>query len=60
MLIHPSQRKYDHQIVLRKVNSVMNEWREHASTKLDGIEDISYQNLLTHLKNAYVDFKMMG
>jgi hypothetical protein len=24
MLIHPSQRKYDHQIVLRKVNSVMN------------------------------------
>ncbi|WCR24863.1 Z1 domain-containing protein [Paenibacillus thiaminolyticus] len=60
MLIHPSQRKYDHQIVLRKVNSVMNEWREHASTKLDGIEDISYQNLLTHLKNAYVDFKNDG
>ncbi|AJY74294.1 Z1 domain-containing protein [Paenibacillus beijingensis] len=60
MLIHPSQRKYDHQIVLRKVNSVLNEWREHARAKLDGIEDISYQNLSTHLEKAYVDFQNDG
>lgn len=60
MLIHPSQRKYDHQVVLRKVNSVLIEWREHAQAKLNGIQDISYQNLLTHLENAYVDFQNDG
>lgn len=60
MLIHPSQRKYDHQIVLRKVNSVINEWRDIALTKLEGIDDISYQSLLKYLYNAYIDFQIDG
>ncbi|PAK47925.1 Z1 domain-containing protein [Paenibacillus sp. 7541] len=60
MLIHPSQRKYEHQIVLRKVNSVMNEWKEIARTKLEGIDDISYGSLLNYLNSAYLDFQYDG
>lgn len=57
MLIHPSQRKYDHRIVLRKVNSVMSEWRDKVNDKINGIDDMSYEMLLTHLKKAYLDFQ---
>lgn len=53
MLVHPSQRKYDHRIVLHKINSLMNDWRERARAKLDGINDISYNHLRTCLINAY-------
>ncbi|MDP4095781.1 hypothetical protein OIN60_03125 [Paenibacillus sp. P96] len=60
MLIHPSQRKFEHQIVMRKVNSVVNDWKVIARTKLGGINDLSYQSLLTYLHNAYLDFKNDG
>lgn len=60
MLVHPSQRKYDHRIVLRKINSVVTEWREHADTRLRGIEDISYNSLFNHLERAYIDFNSDG
>lgn len=53
MLVHPSQRKYDHRIVLHKINSLMNDWRERARAKLDGINDISYNHLRACLANAY-------
>lgn len=53
MLIHPSQRKYDHGIVLHKVNSLLNDWRECARIKLDGINDTSYKHLKMCLVTAY-------
>ncbi|MDQ0919162.1 Z1 domain-containing protein [Paenibacillus sp. V4I5] len=52
MLIHPSQKKYDHKIVIEKVTSVLDDWRTMASIKVEGIEDINYQVLKRHLINA--------
>lgn len=56
MLVHPSQKKYDHRIVLHKINSLVNDWKERARTKLDGIDDISYRPLKSCLLNAYESF----
>ncbi|MEK5468001.1 Z1 domain-containing protein [Paenibacillus sp. FSL R7-0210] len=60
MLIHPSQKKYDHKIVIEKVTNVLDDWRTISSTKSDGIEDINYQVLKRHLTNAYSLLKSEG
>lgn len=60
MLIHPSRGRYDHGIVLHKINSLMSDWRERARVKLDGMDDISYRNLGNCLLNAYNAFLLDG
>ena len=51
MLIHPSVRKFDHNVVQNKVDKVLSEWR---STLRCGKNDISYQNFLKPLlERAY-------
>jgi len=60
MLVHPSQRRYDHRIVLSKINSLLNDWKERAQTKLNGIEDISYLPLKRCLETAYSAFLRDG
>lgn len=37
MLIHPSQKKYDHQIVVNKIQGILDDWRNKAKTKLSGV-----------------------
>lgn len=56
MLIHPSQKKYDHQIVVTKIQGVLDDWKSKAKTKLSGRNDISYNTLRKHLKKAYDSF----
>lgn len=56
MLVHPSQKKYDHRIVLDKINRLLNDWKERAHPKLLGIEDVSYESLKSHLLTAYESF----
>lgn len=56
MLIHPSQKKYDHQIVVTKIQGVLDDWRSKAKTKLAGKNDISYNSLRKHLLKAYESF----
>ena len=34
MLIHPSQKKYDHQIVVTKIQGILDDWKTKAKTKL--------------------------
>lgn len=53
MLVHPSQRKFDHRIVLHKINSLLNDWHERARLKIEGVNDISYSHLRTCLVAAY-------
>lgn len=50
MLIHPSQKKYDHQIVVTKIQGILDDWKTKAKTKLAGRNDISYSTLKKHLK----------
>lgn len=56
MLIHPSQKKYDHRIVEAKIQAVLDEWKSKAKTKLAGRHDISYASLGNLLINAYNAF----
>lgn len=61
MLIHPSQKKYDHKVVLDKVDSIITKWKNLAEMILNGKNDISYQSKLkTHLLEAYESFKNDG
>lgn len=56
MLIHPSQKKYDHRIVEVKIQSILDEWKSKAKTKLAGKRDISYTSLRKLLLDAYNAF----
>lgn len=56
MLIHPSQKKYDHQIVVNKIQGILDDWKSKAKTKLIGKNDISYSSLKKYLINAYDNF----
>ena len=60
MLIHPSQKKYDHQIVVNKIQGILDDWKSKAKTKLAGRNDISYSTLRKHLIKAYEDFTNDG
>lgn len=56
MLIHPSQKKYDHRIVESKIQTILDEWKSKAKTKLAGKRDISYTSLRRLLMDAYESF----
>ena len=56
MLIHPSQKKYDHRIVLNKIQGIIDNWKSKAKTKIAGRNDISYLTLRKHLVLAYESF----
>lgn len=53
MLIHPSQKKYDHKLVENKIQSILNLWKEKAKMKLSGKNDLSFLSLQRLLKKAY-------
>jgi len=60
MLVHPSQRKFDHQIVVEKLNKIINKWQKIAEIILSGRNDMSYKQLKNHLQGAYSMFKDDG
>ena len=60
MLVHPSQKKYDHQIVVNKLQAILDEWKAKAKTQLAGRNDISYISLQHQLKEAYEAFVSDG
>lgn len=60
MLIHPSQKKIDHKIVIDKISAILNDWREKAEIRLKKINDISYKSLEVFLKDSYKRYKEDG
>ena len=60
MLIHPSQKKFDHQIVVNKIQGILDDWKSKAKTKLSGRNDISYKSLRHNLIDAYDSFVSDG
>lgn len=56
MLVHPSQKKYDHHIVVNKLQAILDDWKSKAKTRLAGKRDISYLSLQRQLKDAYDAF----
>jgi len=60
MLIHPSQKKFDHRVVEQKIQSILDEWKSKAKTRLAGKKDISYNSLKNLLKAAYASFVSDG
>ena len=53
MLVHPSQRKADHEKVYDKVNDLIENWRVLAEDK----NDIAYQDLKPIVLSAYNEYK---
>lgn len=53
MLIHPSQKKYDHRIVENKIQGILSDWKNKAKMRLSGRKDISYSGLQRILQSAY-------
>ncbi len=60
MLVHPSQKKYDHHIVNEKLQAVLDNWKSKAKTRLAGRNDISYSVLQKQLREAYNAFVSDG
>ncbi len=60
MLIHPSQKKYDHRVVETKIQGILSDWKDKAKMRLSGRNDISYLSLHRILKNAYDDLVKDG
>lgn len=60
MLIHPSQKKYDHRIVESKIQAILSDWKNKAKIRRSGKNDISYLALQNILKNAYEMFVADG
>ena len=60
MLIHPSQKKFDHQIAVNKIQGVLDDWKSKSKTKLAGRNDISYSSLRKRLGKAYDSFVSDG
>lgn len=56
MLIHPSRKKFDHQTVVSKIQSILNDWKAKAKIKLSGRNDLSYSSLKNQLFMAYNHF----
>ena len=56
MLIHPSQKTYDHRMVARKISGIREDWRNKAKIKASGHNDISFLSLRKRLLNAYNNF----
>lgn len=60
MLVHPSQKKSDHRIVINKIQGVLDEWKAKAGIKLKKRQDISYSSLKRYLIEAYESFVSDG
>lgn len=60
MLIHPSQKKYDHSVVVNKIQPILDLWKRHAKAKLSGRNDISYKTFRQTLLDAYNAFVADG
>lgn len=60
MLVHPSQKRIDHQIVIEKITSILEDWRDKANIKLKKFNDVSYQSLEVFLKESYQRYKEDG
>ena len=60
MLIHPSQKTYDHARVIGKTTTVLEKWKNLAKSKINGAADLDFPVLDRHLKNAYLSFKEDG
>ena len=60
MLVHPSQRKINHKLVEKKLQSLLDDWKAEARAKWAGNNDISYRNLRDHLVAAYNSFVQDG
>lgn len=52
MLIHPSQKRIDHQSVLDKVSKIVDEWISLSSNK----DDIAYEDIKKILQIAYDEY----
>lgn len=60
MLIHPSQKKFDHKRVIEKVTDVVNDWQEKAKEISKGIDDISFIPFNDMLRRSYDHFVYDG
>jgi len=60
MLIHPSQKKFDHKRVIDKVTEVVNDWQEKAKEIANGIDDISFAPFNDLLERSYDHFASEG
>lgn len=60
MLIHPSQKKFDHKRVIDKVTDVVNDWQEKAKEISNGVDDISFVPFNNLLKKSYDHFIFDG
>ena len=56
MLIHPSQKKFDHKQVVNKIQNILDNWKTMAKLKTSNSEDISYSILKNNLLDAYSSF----
>lgn len=58
MLIHPSQKKFDHKLVQEKANKFLENWRAIAAL---GVKDLAFVNdLKPLLKEAYDNYRKDG
>lgn len=53
MLVHPSQRRADHEKVYKKVCNLINDWSQRSANK----NDIAYSSLKTILLSAYQEYE---
>jgi len=60
MLIHPSQKKFDHKTVIDKVAAVVSDWKEKAKEIANGIDDICFTSFNNLLKRSYDHFVSDG
>lgn len=60
MLIHPSQKKYDHNVVVNKIQPILDLWKSYAKMKLNGRNDIAYMTFRKTLVGAYNAFVSDG
>jgi len=60
MLIHPSQKKFDHQRVIKKVTKVLDDWRDKASELSNGTCDIAFKPFVKQLQKSFYGFKSDG
>ena len=56
MLVHPSQKKFDHKRVIDKITDVVNDWQEKAKEIAKGINDISFNSFNDLLRRSYDHF----
>jgi hypothetical protein rflaF_11934 len=56
MLIHPSQTVSIQKVVQQKIDTLLDQWKEKARMKLNGVNDIAYSSLKKILFDAYERF----